>query len=58
MAAGRSEPTSTTASTSATTLGPSPTAWSALGCYVEDPDLPILEGRVSKEGAAATSPAR
>ncbi|KAF7167903.1 hypothetical protein CNMCM6106_003273 [Aspergillus hiratsukae] len=47
-----SAPASTsTPTTTQTTLGPSPTAWTALGCYFDDPKLlPLLETRVSKEG--------
>ncbi|KAM5342304.1 hypothetical protein ACJ41O_013270 [Fusarium nematophilum] len=39
-------------------VGPSPTAWSALGCYVDNTTTPILEERMSKEDgdAALTIP--
>lgn len=51
-------PSTTTFTSSTSTLGPSPTAWSALGCYVDNTTAPILEERVSKEGgdAALTIP--
>jgi hypothetical protein len=40
-----------TPTTTQTTLDPSPTAWTALGCYFDDPKLqPLLQTRVSKEG--------
>ncbi|KAI8675722.1 hypothetical protein NCS57_00474200 [Fusarium keratoplasticum] len=42
-----------------TTLGPSPAAWTPLGCYVDnDTTWPVLEKRFSKEGgdAALTIP--
>lgn len=39
--------------TTAATLGPSPTAWTALGCYVEDPKLPILEQNMNPNGDAS-----
>lgn len=43
--------TTTTTTSSALDLGPSPTSWSARGCYVdEDPDVPVLEKRISKQG--------
>ncbi|KAI8680789.1 hypothetical protein NCS56_00484900 [Fusarium sp. Ph1] len=50
------QPTTTTTSTpSTTTLGPSPAAWTHLGCYVDnDTAWPVLEKRVSKEGGDAT----
>jgi hypothetical protein len=48
-----SKPASTTAST--TTLGPSPTAWTELGCYFDDPaHLPLMETRVSAADDALT----
>jgi hypothetical protein len=48
--------TSTATSTSSTTtLGPSPTAWSELGCYFDDPShLPLLESRVSANDESLT----
>jgi hypothetical protein len=36
--------------TSVATLAPSPTAWTSLGCYVEDPDMPILEQNMNPNG--------
>ncbi|KAL2138565.1 hypothetical protein VTI28DRAFT_6602 [Corynascus sepedonium] len=56
------QPISTTATASTTaiatsstfTLGPSPTAWTDMGCYVEDPDLPILEQYMSPEAGDAS----
>ncbi|KAL2813513.1 hypothetical protein BJX63DRAFT_393972 [Aspergillus granulosus] len=43
--------TATSTLTSTATLGPSPTAWTDLGCYFDDPDLlPLMEERVSGEG--------
>ncbi|KAF7556900.1 hypothetical protein G7046_g6168 [Stylonectria norvegica] len=42
---------SSTSSTTVSTLGPSPTAWSGMGCYTDNNNkLPVLEKRVSKEG--------
>ncbi|KAM5347532.1 hypothetical protein ACJ41O_007356 [Fusarium nematophilum] len=34
-------------------MGPSPTVWNTLGCYVDDTTTPILEERVSKEDGDA-----
>ncbi|KAJ4182645.1 hypothetical protein NW767_013790 [Fusarium falciforme] len=51
--------TTTTPTPSTTTLGPSPAAWTHLGCYVDnDTASPVLEKRISKEGgdAALTIP--
>lgn len=42
--------TPTTTTSSAPTLGPSPTTWTDLGCYAEDPKLPILEENISPAG--------
>ncbi|KAL2126789.1 hypothetical protein VTI74DRAFT_226 [Chaetomium olivicolor] len=39
-----------TTTSSAPTLGPSPSAWTDLGCYDEDPDLPVLEKNISPAG--------
>ncbi|RSM00660.1 hypothetical protein CDV31_011709 [Fusarium ambrosium] len=40
---------------STTTLGPSPAAWTHLGCYVDtNATWPVLEKRMSKEGGDAT----
>lgn len=36
-----------TPTTSTTSLGPSPTAWKALGCYDDYPDYPVLEENMS-----------
>jgi hypothetical protein len=36
--------------TSTTITAPSPTVWTSLGCYVEDPDMPILEQNMSPDG--------
>ncbi|KAK4150658.1 WSC domain-containing protein [Chaetomidium leptoderma] len=41
---------SSTTTSSAPTLGPSPTGWLDLGCYEEDPELPILEKNTSPAG--------
>jgi hypothetical protein len=53
-------PSTTIAITTTTvaTLGPSPTAWTAMGCYFEDSKLPILEQNMSPAGgdAALTIP--
>ncbi|KAM5358270.1 hypothetical protein ACJZ2D_015428 [Fusarium nematophilum] len=51
-------PSTTTFASLTSTLGPSPTAWSALGCYVDNTTTPILEERMSKEDgdAALTIP--
>ncbi|KAL6850824.1 hypothetical protein ACO1O0_007950 [Amphichorda felina] len=45
-------PTATTTFTSSTsTLGPSPTSWSTLGCYTdENPKYPALDELISEEG--------
>ncbi|KAI1406264.1 hypothetical protein F4819DRAFT_241634 [Hypoxylon fuscum] len=44
----------TTVSTSSViTPAPSPTSWTDMGCYVEDPALPILEENMSPEGGDA-----
>lgn len=53
-----SSSTTTSATTSGVTLGPSPTSWAYLGCYIEDSKLPILEKNVSPAGgdAALTIP--
>ncbi len=45
-AATRTATPATTTSTAAP-LGPSPTGWIDLGCYAEDPDLPIMEKNMS-----------
>ncbi|KAH7237165.1 WSC domain protein [Fusarium solani] len=53
------QPTTTTPTPTTATLGPSPAAWTHLGCYVDnDTTSPVLEKRVSKEGgdAALTIP--
>ncbi|KAI0539139.1 hypothetical protein GGR58DRAFT_525123 [Xylaria digitata] len=47
-------PIITTTSTSTATLGPSPTSWMALGCYVEDSERPVLDKNVSPEAGDAT----
>ncbi|GAB1317042.1 WSC domain-containing protein [Madurella fahalii] len=39
-----------TTTSSAPTLGPSPTSWIDLGCYEEDPDLRTLEENMSPPG--------
>ena len=42
---------STTTITSATsTLRPSPTAWEEIGCYAENPEMPILEENINTNG--------
>ncbi|KAJ4295646.1 hypothetical protein N0V90_007659 [Kalmusia sp. IMI 367209] len=43
----------TSSTTSVATLGPSPTAWTSLDCYVEDPDMPILEQNMNPNGDSA-----
>ncbi|KAF3055551.1 putative wsc domain protein [Daldinia childiae] len=45
-----SSSTATVSTTSVITPGPSPTSWTDIGCYVEDPVLPILEENLSPEG--------
>jgi hypothetical protein len=35
--------TTTSPTTTAPTLGPSPTAWADMGCYVENPEMPLLD---------------
>ncbi|KAI0181179.1 hypothetical protein GGR52DRAFT_523155 [Hypoxylon sp. FL1284] len=54
--------TTTTSSSSTTSIptstsinpGPTPTSWTEMGCYVEDPKLPVLEENVSpKDGDKA-----
>ncbi|KAH7311956.1 hypothetical protein BKA65DRAFT_158081 [Rhexocercosporidium sp. MPI-PUGE-AT-0058] len=49
--------TKTTVSTTSTApiLGPSPTTWADMGCYVEDPKLPILDINVSPNGDPSLS---
>ncbi|KAK2024010.1 hypothetical protein LX32DRAFT_731725 [Colletotrichum zoysiae] len=48
-----------TAATSPTStapiLGPSPTTWTDMGCYVEDPDLPLLDVNFSPNGDPSLS---
>ncbi|KAK4249862.1 WSC domain-containing protein [Corynascus novoguineensis] len=39
-----------TTTTSSSTLAPSPTAWAERGCYVEDPELPLLDQNMSGAG--------
>lgn len=47
--------TTTTVSTTTSSLGPSPTSWSSLGCYIDDDEaLPVLEKRISAEGGDAS----
>ncbi|KAK3196419.1 hypothetical protein K4F52_000301 [Lecanicillium sp. MT-2017a] len=43
-------PTTSMITASTTSLGPSPTAWEELGCYVDSPDRHILEKLVSDVG--------
>ncbi|KAF6803881.1 WSC domain protein [Colletotrichum sojae] len=45
-----SPPTST-----APTLGPSPTAWTDMDCYVEDPEMPLLDVNFNPNGDPALS---
>lgn len=54
--------TTTTSSTTtrsptsaAPTLGPSPTAWTDMGCYVEDPAMPLLDLNASLSGDPSLS---
>ena len=48
------EPTTTATPTStAPTLGPSPTSWIEMGCYVEDPELPLLDINYNPNGDAS-----
>ncbi|KAH7140618.1 WSC domain-containing protein [Dactylonectria macrodidyma] len=42
--------TSTISTSSTSSLEPSPTAWSTLGCYADNGTLPALETCVSKDG--------
>ncbi|KAF2677517.1 WSC domain protein [Lentithecium fluviatile CBS 122367] len=42
--------TSATPTTSTSSLGPSPTAWTALGCYTENSKVPLLEKNMSPTG--------
>ncbi|KAK4118865.1 hypothetical protein N657DRAFT_650837 [Parathielavia appendiculata] len=46
--------TTATGGGSSSTLAPSPTAWAARGCYVEDARLPLLDENVSGPGGDAT----
>ncbi|KAL2139805.1 hypothetical protein VTI28DRAFT_4660 [Corynascus sepedonium] len=39
-----------TTTTSSSTLAPSPTAWAKRGCYVEVPELPLLDQNMSGPG--------
>ncbi|KAF1973231.1 hypothetical protein BU23DRAFT_589719 [Bimuria novae-zelandiae CBS 107.79] len=45
----------TTTTTAAPTLRPSPTAWKEMGCYAEDPAMPILEQNMNPNGDASLS---
>ncbi|PVI08683.1 hypothetical protein DM02DRAFT_608045 [Periconia macrospinosa] len=47
-----SSSTVSSTTTTAATLAPSPTAWTDLGCYVEDPKFPILEQNMNPNGDA------
>ncbi|KAI1439859.1 hypothetical protein F5Y02DRAFT_404538 [Annulohypoxylon stygium] len=48
-----SSSTKSASTSSAVTPGPSPTSWTDMGCYVEDPKLPILEENLSPKGGDA-----
>ncbi|KAI1770460.1 hypothetical protein F4818DRAFT_432954 [Hypoxylon cercidicola] len=45
--------TTVSTSSSVVTPGPSPSAWTEMGCYVKHPTLPSLEVNVSPEGGDA-----
>ncbi|KAJ4302590.1 hypothetical protein N0V88_002740 [Collariella sp. IMI 366227] len=47
--------TTTRSTTTAPTLGPSPTAWTDMGCYIEDPKLPILDVNFNPNGDPSLS---
>lgn len=49
-----SSTTATITTSSAFTPGPSPTAWTDMGCYVEDSKLPVLEQNMSPVGGDAS----
>lgn len=45
------QPVTTKTTTTSASHVPSPTSWNGLGCFTDDdPDYPVLEKRVSKEG--------
>ncbi|KAI1810268.1 hypothetical protein GGS20DRAFT_568249 [Poronia punctata] len=48
-----SSSTTTVSTTTAVTPGPSPTSWNDMGCYADDPVLPILEKNFSPAGGDA-----
>lgn len=48
-----SSPQVPSSTTKAATLAPSPTAWSDLGCYTEDQELPILDQNMNPSGDAS-----
>jgi hypothetical protein len=43
----------TTSTSQAPSLAPSPTAWKALGCYAQNPNRPILEQNMNANGDAS-----
>ncbi|KAF1938379.1 hypothetical protein EJ02DRAFT_354681, partial [Clathrospora elynae] len=45
----------TTSTSKAPSLAPSPTAWKALGCYAQNPNRPILEQNMNANGDASLS---
>ncbi|VBB80332.1 Putative protein of unknown function [Podospora comata] len=47
--------TTSSSTTTAPILGPSPTAWTDMGCYVEDPELPILDVNFNPNGDSSLS---
>jgi len=47
--------TTTTSTSQAPSLGPSPTSWDALGCYSQNPNRPILEKNMNLNGDTSLS---
>ncbi|OWY50358.1 putative wsc domain protein [Alternaria alternata] len=47
--------TTTTSTSQAPSLGPSPTSWDALGCYAQNPNRPILEKNMNLNGDTSLS---
>ncbi|CAN9341766.1 unnamed protein product [Alternaria sp. RS040] len=45
----------TTSTSQAPSLGPSPTSWEALGCYAQNPNRPILEKNMNLNGDTSLS---
>ncbi|CZS91758.1 uncharacterized protein RAG0_02285 [Rhynchosporium agropyri] len=50
-----SSKTTTVPTSTALVLGPSPTAWTDMGCYVEEPKQPLLDININPNGDASLS---